>query len=118
MKDFLFRFIAWIITLPLLVIAVGFAFFHTQVIELTIAPWLAPYSVPLYLPVLTAIGFGFLFGAMMTWAAGGRLRTRAAEQKKKIAALEKQLSIANQNTYNSHNYGEVPRQFFDRKLLK
>jgi uncharacterized integral membrane protein len=118
MKDLLFRSLAWILTIPLLIIAVGFAFFHTEIVGVTIAPWLAPIPLPLYIPVLTAIGCGFFFGALMTWAAGGRLRDRAREQKKRITALEKQLSIANQNTYSSHNYSETPSQFMTQKLLK
>lgn len=115
MKDFLFRFFAWIITLPLLVGSVAFAFFHTQKVDVIWSPFHAPASIPLYIPVLTAIAFGFFFGALMTWAAGGRLRDKARTQKKKIAALEKQLAATNQNTYKSHNYSIVPTRLLERK---
>ncbi len=115
MKDFVFRFLAWLVTLPLLFAAVAFAFFHTQQVEVIWSPWHAPLTVPLYIPVLTAIGFGFFFGALMTWAASGRLRSKAREQKRKIDALEKQIAVANQNTYKSHNYSVVPTRLLEKK---
>ena len=115
MKDLLFRTIAWVVTLPFLMGVIGFAFFHTETVSVIWSPWHAPSDMPLYVPVLIAIGFGFFFGCLMTWAAGGRLREKARMQKRKIAALEKQLSISNQNTYKSHNYGITPTRLLERK---
>ena len=108
MKDFMFRFLAWLVTLPLILGTVAFAIFHTQGITLTFSPWHNPVTVPLYMPVLSAIGIGFFFGALMTWAANGRLRAKSREQKKKIAALEQQIAASNENAYKRHNYGAAP----------
>ncbi len=115
MKDFMFRALAWIITLPVFIVAVLFAFFHPQPVDILLSPFHAAVPMPLYLPVLGGIIFGFVFGALMTWAANGRLRAKAREQKRKIAALEKQLSVSNENTYKYHNIVSNPRLLLERK---
>lgn len=115
MKDFMFRILAWIVTLPVFVVAVAFAFFHPQPVEVLLSPLHGAITVPLYLPVLGGIVFGFVFGALMTWAANGRLRAKAREQKRKIAALEKQLASNNQTTYKYHNIVTNPRLLLERK---
>lgn len=115
MKDFSFRVLAAVLTVPLFFAVVVFAFLHTQPVEVTITPWHPVYVMPLYLPVMIAITIGFFFGALMTWAANGRLRAKAREQKRKIDALEKQLSLANENTYKYHNNDQPSPRLLERK---
>ncbi len=115
MKDFLFTLFAWLLTLPFLVGAVGFALYNPDAVTITINPFRPPLTIPVYVPVLAAIGIGFLFGAIMTWAAMGRLRKERRDQNKKIKALEKQLEASNQNMVKPHNYALIPSSFFERK---
>lgn len=97
MKDFLFTLLAWLLTLPFIIGAVAFALYNPQVSTFTLNPFREATELPVYVPVLGAIAIGFLFGAIMTWAATGRLRAERREQKKRIKALERQLDTANQN---------------------
>lgn len=97
MKDFLFTLLAWLLTLPFIIGAVAFALYNPQTSTFTLNPFREATELPVYVPVLGAIGIGFLFGAIMTWAATGRLRAERREQKKRIKALERQLDTAHQN---------------------
>lgn len=115
MKDFLFTLLAWLLTLPFLIGAVGFAFYNPETVTVTVNPFRPPMTLPVYVPVLTAIGLGFVFGAVMTWAAGGRLRKERRDQKKKIKALEKQLEASNQNMVKPHNYTLIPTALLEKK---
>lgn len=111
MKDFLFTLLAWLLTLPFLIGSVAFALYNQETVSVIVNPFRDPASLPMYVPVLAAIGFGFLFGALMTWAAMGRLRHKVREQSKKIKQLEKQADSANQNVIKPHNYTLLPSPF-------
>ena len=115
MKDFLFTLLAWLLTLPFIIGAVAFAIYNPQISDFTLNPFRPAMPLPVYVPVLGGVAFGFLFGAVMTWAAMGRLRRERAEQRKRIKALEKQLDAANQNQVAPHNYSLIPSSFIDKK---
>lgn len=114
MKDFLFTLLAWLLTLPFIIGAVAFALYNQERVPVTVNPFYEAVSLPVYVPVLVAIAFGFLFGAVMTWAAMGRLRAIKREQAKRIKTLEKQLEAANQNGVKPHNYAAAPALLIDR----
>ena len=84
MKDFLFTLLAWLLTLPFIIGAVAFALYNPQTLPVTLNPFRPAVDMPVYVPVLGAIGLGFLFGAVMTWAGMGRLRRDRSELRKKI----------------------------------
>lgn len=115
MKDFLFTLLAWLLTLPFIIGAVAFALYNPQISTFTLNPFREATELPVYVPVLGAIGIGFLFGAIMTWAAMGRLRAERREQKKKIKALEKQLEAANQNQVVATNHTLPPSLLIDKQ---
>jgi uncharacterized integral membrane protein len=114
MKDFLFTLLAWLLTLPFIIGAVAFALYNPQTTDFTLNPFRPAIPLPVYVPVLGAIAFGFLFGAIMTWAAMGRLRKERRDQRKKIKALEKQIEAANQNQIPPHNYSLILSSFKDK----
>ena len=91
MKDFLFVFLGWLFTLPVLIGAIGFAVYNGEQVAVTYSPFSLPDVMPLYVPVLFAVAFGFLFGALMTWAAMGRLRAERRALKKEVKLLEKKI---------------------------
>ncbi len=110
MKDFMFTLIAWLVTLPLIVASVVFALYNPEPISVIFNPFLSPVEVPLYMPVLAAIAFGFLFGAVMTWAAMGRLRRDKRQMATRIRTLEKELADARTNAA-SPDYGYQKPKF-------
>ena len=115
MKDFLFTLLAWLITLPFIIGAIAFALYNAESVPITLNPFRLPVSMPVYVPVLGAIAFGFLFGSVMTWAGMSRLRKERRDQKKRIKELEKKLDAANQNVITPHNYSLIPSSFLDRR---
>lgn len=115
MKDFLFTLLAWLLTLPFIIGAVAFALYNPQISTFTLNPFRVPVELPVYVPVLGAVAIGFLFGALMTWAAMGRLRAERREQKKKIKALEKQLDAANQNQVAAVSHTLPPSLMIDKQ---
>lgn len=114
MKDFVFTLLAWLLTLPFIIGAVAFALYNQDVVSVIVNPFHDPLTLPVYVPVLTAIAFGFVFGSLMTWAAMARLRKERREQKKRIKTLEKQLEAANQNTVSPQSYTMIPTPMKDK----
>jgi uncharacterized integral membrane protein len=114
MKDFMFTLFAWLLTLPCLVGAIVFAVNNPEPIEVVFNPFKDALLIPVYVPVLTAIAFGFLFGSLMTWAAMGRLRAEKKEQAKRIKTLEKELQAAKAPVVTPQNYSLIPSSFIDR----
>lgn len=115
MKDFLFTLLAWLLTLPFLIGAITFAVYNGQEIPVIYNPFKDAATLPVYVPVLFAIGIGFIFGAIMTWAAMGRLRTQKREQARKIKILEKQLEDVKNPEPTRHNYAITPLKLLGRK---
>lgn len=114
MKDFLFTLLAWLLTLPCIVGAIVFALYNADVIPVTISPFQDAVEMPVYVPVLTAIAFGFLFGSLMTWAAMGRLRKEKREQAKRIKTLEKEIEASKTTSVTPHNYSMIPSSFLGK----
>lgn len=104
MKDFLFTLLAWLLTLPFVIGAIVFAIYNSENIAVVLSPFRDALEIPLYVPVLTAIAFGFLFGAIMTWAGMAPLRADRRLLRKRIKELEKKLETSNQNMIPTHNY--------------
>lgn len=115
MKDFLFTLLAWLLTLPFLIGAIAFAVYNGGDVTVIANPFKDPLTLPLYVPVLFAIGIGFLFGSIMTWAAMGSLRAQRREQAKKIKVLEKQLEDVKNPSPVRHNYAATPLKLLGRK---
>jgi uncharacterized integral membrane protein len=114
MKDFLFTLLTWLLTLPFIVAAIAFALYNQVAVAVTVNPFKDAMTLPMYVPVLAAVAFGFVFGSVMTWAAMGRLRKERSDQRKKIKTLEKQIVNANQPVVTPHSHSLIPSSFKDK----
>ncbi len=85
--------ISWIITLPLLAIAVIFAVNHRQTVEIDLWPLPLAVDPPMYLIVLGAIFVGFVLGGGVVWWSQGRNRRRAREFRVRAQEAEYELSV-------------------------
>jgi uncharacterized integral membrane protein len=87
----LIRALSWIITLPLLAIAVIFAVNHRDAVPIDLWPLPMEVAVPLYMLVLVGIFVGFVLGGILTWLSQGRHRRRARQRRYRVEQLERDL---------------------------
>jgi hypothetical protein len=85
------RALSWIITLPLLAIAVIFAVNHREVVPIDLWPLPMEVAVQLYILVLVGIFVGFVIGGILTWLSQGRHRRRARQRRYRVEQLERDL---------------------------
>lgn len=86
------RHLSWIITVPLLVIAVVFAVANRSKVAIDLWPLPVTLEPPFYLVVLVAVFVGFLAGGVVVWLSGGRRRRRARELRFRNEELERELA--------------------------
>lgn len=86
------RHLSWIITVPLLVIAVVFAVANRKTVAIDLWPLPVTLEPPFYLVVLVAVFVGFLAGGVVVWLSGGRRRRRARELRFRNEELERELA--------------------------
>jgi lipopolysaccharide assembly protein A len=86
------RVLFWILVVIVAVVLAAFAVSNRQIVALELwpLPWLL--ELPLYLAVLGALLLGLLAGALAAWAGAGRGRRVARAQRRRIAALERELT--------------------------
>ena len=87
------KYLSWIITLPLLAIAVIFSVNHRQPVEIDLWPLPLAIEPPLYLVVLLAVFLGFLIGGLIDWTAQGRNRRTARWRRYRIEELEREVAF-------------------------
>ncbi|CAO3413917.1 lipopolysaccharide assembly protein LapA domain-containing protein [Azospirillum doebereinerae] len=88
------RYLTWIVTLPIALIAVLFAVSNRDVV--TWALWPLPFTLeaPLYLAALLALLAGFLAGGFIVWNAQRRHRRRARRESDRVLFLEREVKEA------------------------
>lgn len=101
------KYVSWIITLPLIVVAVVFSVNHRQ--PVTIDLWPLPLAIepPLYLVVLLAVFVGFLVGASIDWLSQGRNRRTARWRRYRIEELEREVAYLKRKLEKVQEQGEA-----------
>lgn len=84
-------FLRWITGLALVVITFTFVLSNRQQVDFFFDPIIDQISMPVYIPVLTALGIGFLFGSFYTWLSGHETRKNYRKMRKDVRKLEKQV---------------------------
>jgi len=87
--SFLFR---WALTLPFIIVIVGFSALHSQKITIHLEPLYKNIALPLFVPIIAFVFIGFLWGALINWMNTAPLRHKSRVQSKEIKALKKDLS--------------------------
>ncbi|MDF2094663.1 LapA family protein [Aquibaculum arenosum] len=85
------RRLSWIITIPLLVIAVVFAVVNRQPVAVQLWPFEITLQAPLFLVVLLAIFVGFVLGGIASWLAAGRKRRAQRDERERLRRLEHEV---------------------------
>lgn len=81
---------SWILTLPLIVVAVIFAIANREPITLDLWPLEASPRLPLFVILLACVGFGVAVGGLATWLSAAPARQRARQARRRVAELERE----------------------------
>ena len=86
------RILFWILVVLIAIVLAAFAVSNREPVALGFwpLPWLV--QLPVYLAVLGALLIGFVIGAIASWIGGRRRRRVARTQRRRIAALERELA--------------------------
>ncbi|WP_185961411.1 lipopolysaccharide assembly protein LapA domain-containing protein [Telmatospirillum sp. J64-1] len=84
------RVLAWLIGLPVAVIAIVFAVSNRQTTTVELWPLPFTFSLPLFLIVLVPFMVGLLAGAVILWFSQGRRRSAARADRRRLRALERE----------------------------
>jgi lipopolysaccharide assembly protein A len=72
-----------------------FAASNRESVALALWPLPVVADLPLYIAVLGALLIGVILGAVATWTAGAGRRRQSRRRARRIAQLERELSLAN-----------------------
>ncbi len=79
---------SWILTVPLIAVAVVFAITNREPVTLDF--WTFELQLPLYWVLLACVGFGLVVGGLATWLSAGPTRRRARKARRRVAELERE----------------------------
>ncbi|AWK86290.1 lipopolysaccharide assembly protein LapA domain-containing protein [Azospirillum thermophilum] len=88
------RYLTWIITVPVALVAVLFAISNRDMVTLSLWPLPFTLDAPLYLAALLALAVGFLAGGFVTWNSQRRHRRRARREGDRVVFLEREVKEA------------------------
>lgn len=85
------RVLAWLIGLPVAVLAIVFAVVNRALV--TVDLWPLPWTIdlPLFLMVLGGIGLGLAIGGVIGWLSAGRARSRARAETRRADRLDNRV---------------------------
>jgi len=79
---------SWILTLPLIAVAVIFSIANRESVTLDLWPFELSLQLPLFVILLACIAFGLVVGGMATWLSAAPARRRARQARRRMAELE------------------------------
>ncbi len=85
------RFLAWLITVPLAVIAVSFAISNRDLVTFGLWPLPQELVLPRFLAVLAPLVVGVVIGGLVAWASAGRHRRTARQRGYRLEQLNAEV---------------------------
>lgn len=85
------RYLSWLITLPLTVIAISFAVSNLMPVQLSLWPFPFFMEVPAFALVLVTLVFGFLMGGLTVWVGQHHHRKAERQHQSRADKLQKEL---------------------------
>ena len=80
---------SWILTLPLIAVAVIFSIANRESVTLDLWPFELSLQLPLFVILLACIAFGLVVGGMATWLSAAPARRNARQTRRRVAELER-----------------------------
>ena len=84
--------LSWILTLPLIIVAVAFAAANFGFVSVDLWPFAFSLSVPLSVALLTSLVLGLLVGGLTAWLSAGETRQRARQARRRADQLEREVA--------------------------
>lgn len=81
---------SWILTLPLIAVAVIFAIANREMTTLDLWPLELSPRLPLFVILLVCVGFGLAVGGLASWLSAAPGRQRARQARRRVAELERE----------------------------
>jgi uncharacterized integral membrane protein len=88
------RLIAWLIGLPLAVMAAVFAVANRHDVRLELWPFPWSMDLPVYLAVLVPLLLGLVLGAVLVGLSNLKTRARVSTERRRAESLQRQLDAA------------------------
>ncbi len=81
---------SWILTLPLIAVAVIFAIANREMTTLDLWPFELSPRLPLFVILLVCVAFGLAVGGLASWLSAAPGRQRARQARRRVAELERE----------------------------
>lgn len=102
------RVVFWLATILAALLLGLFTIANVQVVDVRFWP-LLDVSAPLFLVVLVGMLAGFVIGALVAWAGGGKRRRAARDTARRLAALERELAATQARLAAPHDAAPARR---------
>jgi uncharacterized integral membrane protein len=99
---------SWILTLPLIVVAVIFAIANREPIDLDLWPFEVSPQIPLFVILLAFLAVGLVVGGLATWLSAAPARRRAGQARRRVAELEREAARLRQERDSAAVRAGVP----------
>lgn len=83
--------IRWLFTALVALAVLAFTLANLNAVDVALTPFTPSLSLPLYFVILGSTVLGFVWGAVLVWLNGMPTRRALRQEKKKTAALEKEM---------------------------
>jgi uncharacterized integral membrane protein len=83
---------SWILTLPLIAVAVIFSIANREWITLDFWPFELSPRLPLFVILLACVAFGLAVGGTATWLSAAPARRHARQARRRVAELEREAA--------------------------
>lgn len=102
------RVLFWVLVLLVAVVLASFAVSNREPVALGLwpLPWLL--QAPVYLAAFVVLLLGFVMGALAAWLAGAPRRRELRRQRRRIAALERELAATQAQLAGAPGAAPVP----------
>ncbi|WP_044564180.1 lipopolysaccharide assembly LapA domain-containing protein [Azospirillum sp. B4] len=88
------RYLSWIVSIPLALVAISFAVTNREPVTLGLWPLDAVLTVPSFALVLVSLVVGFAVGGLVSWVSAGKHRRAVRKERARADQLQRDLDAA------------------------
>ena len=104
------KYLSWILTVPLAIVAVVFAISNRAGTTLNLWPLGITVEAPLFILVLGSALVGLIVGGFIAWLSAGATRQRRRAAVHRAEAAERELAYLRQKIEREHSATLAPRE--------